>query len=196
MSPAARRSRQTEGTSSRGMLAGVHGAESPGRSKPPEAATEARLTRRALIAGSALAGVSLVIAACSSSPSPGPTDTPTPTEDLDTQVRADVAAAEAALIGLYDAVIAAYPALASDLTAIRDEHAAHAEAMGVAPTPVTATDVGSRAEALAALTDAEQQAIAQRTAACESSSGADLARVTALIAASEAGHVEYLRGIA
>lgn len=177
------------------MLAGVHGAETPGRPQPPEAAREARLTRRALISGSALAGVSLVIAACSSSPSPGPTDTPTPTEDLDAQVRADVAAAEAALIGLYDAVIAAYPALASDLTAIRDEHAAHAEAMGVAPSPVIAPAVGSRAEALAALADAEQQAIAQRTAACESAAGADLARVTALIAASEAGHVEYLRGL-
>ena len=68
--------------------------------------------------------------------------------------------------------------------------------MGVAPSPVSTPAVGSRAEALAALADAEQQAIGQRTAACEAASGADLARVTALIAASEAGHVEYLRGIA
>ena len=178
------------------MLAGVHGAETPGRPQPPEAAREARLTRRALIGGSALVGASLVIAACSPSPTPGPTDTPAPTEDPDAQVRADVATAEATLIGLYDAVIAAHPALASDLTVIRDEHAAHAEAMGVALPPAAAPAVGSRAEALATLTDAEQQAIAQRTAACESASGADLARVTALIAASEAGHVEYLRGIA
>lgn len=178
------------------MLAGVHGAETPGRPKPPEASREALLTRRALIAGSALAGVSLVFTACSPSPSPGPTDTPAPTEDPDAQVRADVAAAEAALIALYDATIAAYPALASDLTVVRDEHAAHAEAMGVTPSPVSTPAVGSRAEALAALADAEQQAIAQRTAACESASGPDLARVTALIAASEAGHVEYLRGLA
>lgn len=178
------------------MLAGVHGAETPGWPRPLETAQGARLTRRALIGGSALVGASLVIAGCSPNPSPEPTDTPAPTEDPDAQVRADVAAAEAALIALYDAVIAAHPALASDLTAVRDEHAAHAEAMGVAPSPVSAPAVGSRTEALAALTDAEQQAIAQRTAACEAASGADLARVTALIAASEAGHVEYLRGIA
>lgn len=178
------------------MLAGVHGAKTPGRPQQPAVEREVRLTRRALMGGSALIGASLVIAGCSPSPSPGPTDTPAPTEDPDTQVRADVAAAEVALIALYDAVIAAHPALASDLTAVRDEHAAHAEAMSVAATPATAPAVGSRAEALAALTDAEQQAIAQRTAACESASGTDLARVTALIAASEAGHVEYLRGIA
>jgi hypothetical protein len=111
-------------------------------------------------------------------------------------VRADVAAQESAIIALYDAVIAAHPALATDLAAIRDEHAAHAEAMGVAGPSTASPVVGTRAEALAALSDAEKQAIAQRTAACEAASGADLARVTALIAASEAGHVEYLRGIA
>lgn len=148
------------------------------------------------MASSALVGASLVVAACSPSPSPDATDTPAPTLDPDAQVRADVAAAEASLLALYDAVIAAHPALARDLTAVREEHAAHAEAMGLATAPADAPAVGSRAEALAALTDAEQRAIAQRTAACESASGADLARVTALIAASEAGHVEYLRGIA
>ena len=42
----------------------------------------------------------------------------------------------------------------------------------------------------------QQQAIALRTAACEESMATDLARITALIAASEAGHAEYLRGIA
>lgn len=178
------------------MLTGVHGADGPGHPQAPEARREGLLTRRALIGGSALWGASLFVAACSPSPSPEPTDTPAPTGDPDGQVRADVAAAEAALISLYDAVIAAHPALASDLAVIREEHAAHAEAMGVTAPAVSAPAAGSRAEALAALTAAEQQAIAQRTAACESSSGADLARVTALIAASEAGHVEYLRGIA
>lgn len=172
------------------MLAVVHGPH------PPEAPRGARLTRRALIGGSALVGGALLAAACSPSPSPGPTETTAPTEDADAQVRADVAASEAALISLYDAVIAAHPALASELAAIRQEHAAHADAMGVADSPAGTPVVGSRAEALASLTDAEQQAIAQRTAACEAATAADLARATALIAASEAGHVEYLRGIA
>ena len=62
------------------------------------------------------------------------------------------------------------------------------------PAPVPPV-VGSRSEAVAAVTDAEQRAIAQRTAACEAATGAELARLTALIAASEAGHVEYLRGV-
>ncbi len=190
LSPAARRSRQAEGTSSRGMLTGVHGQETP------EAQPRGPLTRRALIGGSALIGAALVAAACSPSPSPEPSDSATPEPDADAQVRADVAAQESAIIALYDAVIAAHPALASDLSAIRDEHAAHAEAMGVTGPSAAPPVVGTQAEALAALSDAEKQAIAQRTAACEAASGADLARVTALIAASEAGHVEYLRGIA
>lgn len=172
------------------MLAVVH------RPETPAAPREARLTRRALIGGSALVGASLLVSACSSSPSPGPTESPQPTADPDAQVRADVAAAEASLIALYDAVIAAHPGLAGDLAAIRDEHAAHAEAMGLPVSAAAAPAVGSRAQALAAVTAAEQQAIAQRTAACEATSGADLARITALIAASEAGHVEFLRGVA
>lgn len=178
------------------MLAGVSGARTPGQPQAAESARGARLTRRALIGGSALGAASLVLAACSPSPSPGPTDTPSPTDDPDAQVRADVAASEASLIALYDAVIAAHPDLAGDLAVVRDEHAAHLEAMGVAPPPGSTPAVGSRAEALNALSEAEKKAIAQRTTACESSSSADLARVTALIAASEAGHVEYLRGIA
>lgn len=141
-------------------------------------------------------GAALIAAACSPSPSPEPSDSATAAPDADAQVRVDVAAQEAAIIALYDAVIAAHPALASDLSTIRDEHAAHAEAMGVAGPSTAPPAIGTRAEALAAVSDAEKQAIAQRTAACEAASGADLARITALIAASEAGHVEYLRGIA
>lgn len=174
------------------MLAGVQGPETTRTPRPRGPA----LTRRALIGGSALVGVSLVAAACSSSPSPEPAPTQTPEPDADAAVRTEVAAGEAALIALYDAVIAAHPALAPDLTAIREEHAAHAEAMGL-PAPSSASPaVGTQAQALAALTDAEQQAVAARTAACEAATGADLARITALIAASEAGHAEYLRGLA
>lgn len=190
--PTARRSRPPEGTGSRGMLAVVQGPETTGTPRSPRAA----LTRRALLGGSAILGVSLVAAACTTSPSPEPTPTQSPEPDADAGVRTEVVAGEAALLALYDAVIAAHPALAADLTALREEHAAHAEAMGVAAPTSPAPVVGTRAEALAALTDAEQQAIAARTAACEAATDSDLARVTALIAASEAGHVEYLRGLA
>ena len=172
------------------MLTGVHGHETS------EEALRGRVTRRALIGGSALIGASLMAAACSPGPSPEPTDTSTPEPDVDAQVRSNVAAQEAAIIALYDAVMAAHPELASDLAALRDEHAEHAEALGSPAPASSAPAIGSRAEALAAVSEAEKQAIAQRTAACEAASGADLARLTALIAASEAGHVEYLRGIA
>lgn len=172
------------------MLAVVHGPHGP------EAPREARLTRRALIGGSALVGASLLAAACSPSPSPDPTDSAEPPPDPDAAVRADVAGAEASLLALYDAVIAAHPALAEDLSALREEHAAHAEALGVPASAPPAPPVGSRAQALAALSEAEQQAVGQRTSACEAATGAELARLTALIAASEAGHVEFLRGVA
>jgi len=155
------------------MLTGVHGPETPEAPPPPGA----RLTRRALLGGSALVGASLIAAACTPAPGPEPSDnSEAPAPDADAQVRAAVAADEASLIALYDAVIAAHPALASDLAALRDEHREHAEA-------------------LAALTDAEKRAVGQRTAACEAAAAEDLARLTALIAASEAGHAEYLRGL-
>ena len=140
-------------------------------------------------------GVALLAAACTSAPAPGPTATPSPDVDPDAEVAATVAADEAMLIALYDAAIAAHPALAPELTALRDEHAAHAGAVGSPPTPAGAPAVGSRAEAVAALLAAEERAVAQRTAACEAATAIELARLTALIAASEAGHAQFLRGI-
>jgi hypothetical protein len=171
------------------MLTDVHGPDLP------ETPRGGPLSRRALLSGSALAGAVLLVGACTSAPSPAPTVSPDPGPDPDEQVRAGVAADEAQLLALYDAVIAAHPALAASLTAIRAEHAEHAAAMGVSATPPAPPAVGSRAEAVAALIAAEQQAIAQRTVACEASAEGDLARLTALIAASEAGHAEFLRGL-
>lgn len=151
---------------------------------------------------------SALLVGCTSVPEPAPTgsEAPAPEPDADAQVRLDVAAGEAAIIGLYDAVLAAYPGLADDLAPLREEHLAHAAAMGdpIAPSPgstdagpadVGPTDVGSQPQALAALIDAEQKAVAQRTSACETSSEEQLARTIALIAASEAGHAEFLRRI-
>jgi len=137
----------------------------------------------------------IVVVGCSREPEPLPTSA-TSEPDVDAQVRAAIAAQEAAIIGLYDAVIAAHPGLAGDLRPVRDEHAAHLDAMATPPasTPPTPA-IGSRPQAVRALIDAEQQAVAQRTSACEAATGADIARLAALIAASEAGHAEFLRGL-
>ena len=152
------------------------------------------LTRREILGGSVLLGV---LVACTADPSPGPTATSSgPGPEPDATVRADVAQQEADLIALYDATLAAHPDLTEALTPIRAEHAAHAEAMGVTTTATPPASVASvRGEALANLIEAEQQAVALRTAACEACAEADLARTTALIAASEAGHAEFLRGV-
>lgn len=138
-----------------------------------------------------------VLAGCSSEPEPTPSDSPSPETDADAQVRAIVTADETSIISLYDAVIAAHPDLSGDLSPLRDEHVAHREAMGdpSSSTP-PAPAVGTRAQAITALVEAERQAVAQRTTACETATGTDVTRLVALIAASEAGHAEYLRGLA
>jgi len=183
------------------MLAGVHRPPPPGEPPPGEPAPDGpgRLTRRAVLGGSAIVGVA-ILTGCTSDPAPD-ASTASPTgesdaADADAPVRTSVAADEAAIIALYDAVLAAYPRLSADLAPLRDEHIAHADAMGesVAPAAPPAAPA-SQPQALAALVDAEQQAVAQRTSACEESTGEDIARTIALIAASEAGHAEFLRGL-
>ena len=145
-------------------------------------------------------GVALIAVGCTSTADPDSSSAsgtdPAPAPEADAAVRAGVAADEAALIALYDAVIAAHPDLAGDLTPLRDEHVAHAESMGALESAPVPAGVGTRAQALAAIREAEQRAVAERTASCEECTTADLARLTALIAASEAGHAQFLRGIA
>lgn len=144
--------------------------------------------------GGAATLTAVFVAGCSRETGPVPTSSPTSEPDDDAQVRAAIAAEEAAIIGLYDAVIAAHPGLAGDLGPVRDEHAAHLDTMtSPPPSAPPAPAVGSRPQAISALIEAEQQAVAQRTSACESATGAEIARLAALIAASEAGHAEFLR---
>jgi hypothetical protein len=168
------------------MLAGVH---------QPTARTRASVTRRALLGGSAVV-TAAVLVGCSSEPEPKPSDSPTPEPDADAQVRARVASDEIAIIALYDAVMAAHPDLSPELMPLRDEHAEHRDAVGDASATTSPTPaVGTRPQAIAALIEAEQRAVAERTTACEAAAGTDVARLVALIAASEAGHAEYLRGL-
>jgi hypothetical protein len=157
------------------------------------------LTRRAGLAALALAPVALVAAACTSgdsSPTPtgsGPSldgDPPTPAG-----VAAQAAAAESELISLYDAAIAALGPTGEErallLTSLREQHAAHREALGGAddvPAPTRAPDLG-------ALISAERGAARARIRSCVDAEDPELARVLALIAASEAAHVPALRQV-
>ena len=156
------------------------------------------VSRRSLLA--LAAGAAVAVAGCSSDPAPVPSSSSPP--DPDEALAATVASDESQLIELYDATIAAFPALAAMITTIREEHAAHVEAVrpqGATPpttTPSASTApvvAGTQQVALANLIDAERRATGQRTQACEVAGSTHTARLLALIAASEAGHVEFLR---
>jgi hypothetical protein len=166
-------------------------------SGPKALNSPARISRRAIVAGLVLSPFAL--AACgaaggqgstSGATSSAPTDSPAPDESI----RATCASAEADLIALYNATLVAYPDTAGLLT-IRDEHAAHLEALGVSVNPFSAPDVAtSQTQALKDLQKAEQAAAEARTGDCVAVGDAALARVIALIAASEAAHAVALGG--
>ena len=147
----------------------------------------ARLTRRAALA--LLVGAGVV--ACSPTSDAGPT--PSPTADPDAQTRAEVAAQEWALVALYDAAIAAQPAQAAELSLLRDQHVEHATALGSSTASASATATGPAPDR-ATLTAAEEEASRSRVTACARAVQPDLARLLALIGASEAGHAAFLRG--
>ena len=167
-----------------------------GSNAPDRAAS---ISRRAIVAGLALSPFALI--ACGASGGQGsssgatssaPTNSPAPDEAL----RATCARAEADLIALYDATIAAHPNTPG-LSKIRDEHAAHFEAFGVDSNPSAAPNVAqSQSQALKDLQKAEQVAAEARTADCVAVGDAALARLIALIAASEAAHAVALGGAA
>ena len=98
-------------------------------------------SRRGVLRAAAGAPIVLLVA-CSNDAESQPTD-------ADDSVRSEVANNEQQLISRYDATIAAYPALASKLTPLRDQHAQHLSAMGTArqqrrKQPNGRQDVGSR----------------------------------------------------
>ncbi len=110
---------------------------------------------------------------------------------------ADPAAEEADLVALYDAVLAAFPgSVANDLlTALRDQHAQHRDALGGAGSPATTSPAvpATLDAALASLATTERQAARSRTRACVAATDDGQARLLSLIAASEAAHVPALR---
>lgn len=150
----------------------------------PDAAL--RLTRRAALALVVGAGV----AACTPGDNAAPD--PSPTSDPDALTREDVAAQEWALVALYDAAIAAQPGQAKALATLRDQHVEHATALG-SSAPLTSPSSATTVPDVAQLAAAEEEASRARVTSCSRAVEADLARLLALIGASEAGHAAYLR---
>ncbi len=154
-------------------------------------------------------------------PGPRPTAAPTTgsPSDPDGQLRARVAAGELGLIAAYRAALESNPVLAGELEPLLADHVAHLERVAPgtsaapdpnaspsaadpsASAPTTGAPAGtataapptrSRRKTLRGLTDAESQALAERTTACDSAQSPALARDLCLIAASEAQHAQAL----
>jgi len=144
-------------------------------------------SRRGVLRAAAGAPIVLLVA-CSNDAESQPTD-------ADDSVRSEVANNEQQLISRYDATIAAYPALASKLTPLRDQHAQHLSAMGTQPASNDGNSptVGkTSAAAVAELTAAERRASTERVKSSGQAAGADLIWNLALIAASESQHAAVL----
>lgn len=146
------------------------------------------LTRRdVLAAGLSMSGTAL-LGACAASAPESASEPPPGGDDV---LRRDVAAAEQALIRQYEAAIAsASDALAPLLTRIRDEHVEHLTSMGGTVTSATPFAAPGTVDALRA---AERDAARMRRTAAVAAADGELARLLALIAASEAGHAVALR---
>jgi hypothetical protein len=162
--------------------------------------TPPALTRRRALG---LLGGAVAAAGVSSGCTTG-SETPEPDPVLDALVA--VWTGEWQLIRRYDATLARHPSLAARLTSVRDDHAAHARAIGslitarqspgATPSAVAVAGKGAvpatAAAALAGLATAETKAAAAATSACMLAAG-DTAALLASVAACEASHVVVLR---
>lgn len=168
---------------------------------PTSPSTGARLLTRRQGLGLLATAVPLgLIAACGNDDSTAP-PTSMPEAPEPPSLAGRVSAEEEALIALYDAALAALPADDTRsrplLIAIRDEHAQHraALAMGASPGASPGMTAADGDVSVAMLVDAERAAVKNRIRACTEAQDAELARVLALIGASEAGHVPALRSL-
>lgn len=116
--------------------------------------------------------------------------------DVGGTLASEVAADEASLIAMYDAAIAAMPEgddRLALLTAIRDQHSAHLDALAAEPAATDTTTMPSAADAvIPRLARAERQAARSRIRAAEEADPA-LARLLVFLAASESAHAAELR---
>ena len=167
--------------------------------------TRPRATRRTVLAALGLAPLALATACTGSTPDDvdpsGATPSPTgPSTDPDAAVLETAAAGERDLVAAYDAAMAAFPELTISLALLREQHLAHAAALGPGPSPsasgstapAPAAPPTSATAALEGLLAAERAAADARTQECGQASGLEAARLLALIAASESSHVEAL----
>jgi hypothetical protein len=156
------------------------------------------ITRREGLIALALAGPAALLAACTSDTAePGPTPSPTTSPEGAAE---SVAADEALLVASYDAALAALPdadpAVIALLTGIRDQHAAHRDALGgTSLVPDAPPQPAAQAAVIDELLAAERQAARDRIDACETAADPELARLLAMIGASEASHVPALREV-
>jgi hypothetical protein len=154
------------------------------------------LTRRQGLVALVIGLPAAALAACTSAPDGGdePTSDPQPTPGSAS------ATSEAQLIAQYEAALAATPEAEAQtrslLAQIRDQHRAHLDALGGAPEASAPSPPASGQDAVADLVTAERAAYRERLGACVDATDLDLARVLALIAASEAAHVPALRSLA
>lgn len=162
------------------------------RVTPPtlEAMTHGReLTRRHLLLG-AVTGVALAsVVGCA--------DASEPVSLAADPVRLESLGAELDLIAVYEATIAARPDLSAALTPILDQHREHAAALEVqdqdAPSPAPRAAAG--AVDINGLRELERRAAGLCAGACVRAGNPELARLLALIGASEAQHVVVLAGV-
>lgn len=155
--------------------------------------------RRGLVLLTVLGPIGL-LAACSSESVSTPTVSASDAAAATPGPASDVAAEERQLIALYDATISELPAGPSPertlLERIRGEHAAHLSALTDASGPTEeSVDLATAPVSLRDLIGAERRATRSRVSACVETSDPELARVLALIGASEAGHVAALRSL-
>ena len=166
------------------------------------------VSRRRLLAGIGGAGAALALAGCTSSSSPPPPPDP---DDL---LRAAAIAREEVLLQAYDDAVLASPALAVRLVLLREQHAAHLEALrGPPPATPTPSGPGRAADAssppagvatgapavpggapptdaatLAALVAAENAAGASHAQAALAAADRELTSLLATLSASELSH--------
>ena len=164
----------------------------------PIAPTPRGITRRdGLLALGLLAPVALLAACTGDDAAPDATSSPAATEGAE-GLAARVAAQESELVARYDAALAALdsadPGVRALLAGIRDQHAAHLDALGgTSTTPQIPPQPTAPSAVVAELVAAEREATRDRISACVESTEPELTRLLSLIAASEASHVPALR---
>lgn len=107
---------------------------------------------------------------------------------------------ELTLIGAYEGAIAAFPELRGTLSAIADQHRAHARELGADDAALASiepiTPSATRAKAtLTELITRERSAAAMRAEAAAAASDAERVRALTFIAASESSHVPELQDV-